>query len=506
MKIQASVLEFSTFLIFSTFHAVRAINLKSPPKNLSDASSHFGLLIGNTFTNDSLGNAGHVIIPVFYHTKTSLPPTSKSTRTVTKTTLTETEKLTSRNPTSSHIGQQGQSEISRGPINTNSNSSLNNSDKNNSIVVSGTDHFSNLNAKTTSSSKTTTVKQKTNPLSYSKTVVQMTTALPETKKATGYNADKKTEQNREQTTGTITLKPKSTTSKNTTPTSTTSQITTPKATQIVTTTLKTTNIFTSTPSTTKTPTTVIIPTTKTSSTATTTQTSTKTTTTPAPTTSQTTKTTTTPAPTTPPTTKPTTSPSLTTKLRTTELRTTASKTTTVFNQRSTNNIGSNDSAKKHNESLASTTKRTGTQTMPSLSPSNFVKISSSGVTVNKDGGNTDSTTASLSTSKSFTNNKEFTTKRHSTNIASTAKINQNTFPTNSTEAERPTTAAETLSEEPSQSDGDKYWPVAMAITIGVPSIIVIGVTISVINRKRTLEKAHSTLLNGYITPPVEYEV
>ncbi|XP_052684102.1 uncharacterized protein LOC128164346 isoform X2 [Crassostrea angulata] len=483
MKIQASVLEFSTFLIFSTFHAVRAINLKSPPKNLSDASSHFGLLIGNTFTNDSLGNAGHVIIPVFYHTKTSLPPTSKSTRTVTKTTLT-TDKLTSKNPTSSNIGQQGQSEISRGPINTNSNSSLNNSDKNNSIVVSGTDHFSNLNAKTTSSSKTTTVKQKTNPLSYSKTVVQMTTALPATKKATGYNADKKTEQNREQTTGTITLKPKSTTSKNTTPTSTTSQITTPKATQIVTTTLKTTNIFTSTPSTTKTPTTVIIPTTKTSSTATTTQTSTKTTTTPAPTTSQTTKTTTTPAPTTPPTTKPTTSPSLTTKLRTTELRTTASKTTTVFNQRSTNNILSNDSAKKYNESLASTTKRTGTQTMPSLSPSNFVKISSSGVTVNKDGGNTDSTTASLSTSKSFTNNKEFTTKRHSTNIASTAKINQNTFPTNSTEAERPTTAAETLSEEPSQSDGDKYWPVAMAITIGVPSIIVIGVTISVINRKR----------------------
>uniref|UniRef100_K1PHG9 Uncharacterized protein n=1 Tax=Magallana gigas TaxID=29159 RepID=K1PHG9_MAGGI len=139
-------------------------------------------------------------------------------------------------------------------------------------------------------------------------------------------------------------------------------------------------------------------------------------------------------------------------------------------------------------------------------PTNFVKISSSGVAVNKDGGNTDSTTASLSTSKSFTNNKEFTTKRHFTNIASTTKINQNTFLTNSTEAKRPTTAAETLSEEPSQSDGDKYWPVAMAIAIGVPSIIVIGVTISVINRKRTLERAHSTLLNGYITPPVEYEV
>lgn len=466
--------------IFSTFHAVRAINLKSPPKNLSDASSHFGLLIGNTFTNDSLGNAGHVIIPVFYHTKTSLPPTSKSIRTVTKTTLTTEKKLTSKNPTSSNIGQQGQSEISRGPINTDNNNSFNNSDRNNSSVVSGTDNFTNLNAKTTSSSKTTTVKQKTNTLSYSNTVVQMTTALPETKKASSYIADKKTEQNREQTTGTSILKTKSTTPKHTTPTPTTSQITTSKATQIVTTTLKTTNIFTSTPSTTKTPTTVIIPTTKTSSTATTTQTSTKTTTTPAPTTSQTTKTTTTPAP----TTKPTTSPSLTTKLRTTELRTTASKTTTVFNQRSTNNIGSNDSAKKHNESLASTTKRTGTQTMPSLSPSNFVKISSSGVTVNKDGGNTDSTTASLSTSKSFTNDKEFTTKRHSTNIASTAKINLNTFPTNSTEAERPTTAAETLSEEPSQSDGDKYWPVAMAITIGVPSIIVIGVTISVINRKR----------------------
>lgn len=467
--------------IFSTFHAVRAINLKSPPQNLSDASSHFGLLIGNTFTNDSLGNAGHVIIPVFYHTKTSLPPTSKSTRTVTETTLT-TEKLTSRNPTSSNIGQQGQSEISHGPINTNSNSSLNNSDKNNSIVGSVTDHFSNLNAKSTSSSKTTTVKQKTNPLSYSKTVVQMTTALPETKKASSYIDDKKTEQNREQTTGTT--KTKSTTPKHTTPTPTTSQITISKAIQIVTTTLKTANISTSTPSTTKTPTTVVIPTTKTSPTATTTQTSTKTTTS-APTTSQTTKTTTTtPAPTTPQTTKPTTSPSLTTKLRTTELRTTSSKTTIAFNQRSTNNIGSNDSAKKHNESVASTTEKTGTQTMPSLSPTNFVKISSSGVTVNKDGGNTDSTTASLSTSKSFTNNKEFTTKRYSTNIASTAKINQNTFLTNSTEAERPTTAAETLSEEPSQSDGDKYWPVAMAITIGVPSIIVIGVTISVINRKR----------------------
>nr|XP_011433694.2 cell wall protein DAN4 isoform X1 [Crassostrea gigas] len=504
MKIQASVLEFSTFLIFSTFHAVRAINLKSPPKNLSDASSHFGLLIGNTFTNDSLGNAGHVIIPVFYHTKTSLPPTSKSIRTVTKTTLT-TEKLTSRNPTSSNIGQQGQSEISRGPINTNSNSSLNNSDKNNSIVGSVTDHFSNINAKTTSSSKTT-IKQKKNPLSYSKTVIQMTTALPETNKATGYIDDKKTEQNREQTTGTSILKTKSTTPKHTTPTPTTSQITTSKAIQIVTTTLKTTNISTSTPSTTKTPTTVVIPATKSSSTATTTQTSTKTTTTPAPTSSQTTKTTTTPAPTTPQTTKPTTSPSLTTKLRTTELRTTSSKTTIAFNQRTTNNIGSNDSAKKHNESLASTTEKTGTQTMPSLSPTNFVKISSSGVTVNKDGGNTDSTTASLSTSKSFTNNKEFTTKRYSTNIASTAKINENTFLKNSTEAERPTTAAETLSEEPSQSDGDKYWPVAMAITIGVPSIIVIGVTISVINRKRTLERAHSTLLNGYITPPVEYEV
>lgn len=467
--------------IFSTFHAVRAINLKSPPQNLSDASSHFGLLIGNTFTNDSLGNAGHVIIPVFYHTKTSLPPTSKSTRTVTETTLT-TEKLTSRNPTSSNIGQQGQSEISHGPINTNSNSSLNNSDKNNSIVGSVTDHFSNLNAKSTSSSKTTTVKQKTNPLSYSKTVVQMTTALPETKKASSYIDDKKTEQNRKQTTGTT--KTKSTTPKHTTHTPTTSQITISKAIQIVTTTLKTANISTSTPSTTKTPTTVVIPTTKTSPTATTTQTSTKTTTS-APTTSQTTKTTTTtPAPTTPQTTKPTTSPSLTTKLRTTELRTTSSKTTIAFNQRSTNNIGSNDSAKKHNESVASTTEKTGTQTMPSLSPTNFVKISSSGVTVNKDGGNTDSTTASLSTSKSFTNNKEFTTKRYSTNIASTAKINQNTFLTNSTEAERPTTAAETLSEEPSQSDGDKYWPVAMAITIGVPSIIVIGVTISVINRKR----------------------
>lgn len=503
MKIQASVLEFSTFLIFSTFHAVRAINLKSPPQNLSDASSHFGLLIGNTFTNDSLGNAGHVIIPVFYHTKTSLPPSSKSTRTVTKTTLT-TEKLTSRNPTSSNIGQQGQSEISRGPINTDNNNSFNNSDRNNSSVVSVTDNFTNLNVKSTSSSKTTTVKQKTNPLSYSKTVVQMTTALPETKKATGYIVDKKTEQNREQTTGTSILKTKSTTPKHTTPTSTTSQMTTSKATQIVTTTLKTTNISTSTPPTTKTPTT--LPTTKTSSTATTTQTSTKTTTTPAPTTSQTAKTTTTPAPTTPQTTKPTTLPSLTTKLRTTELKTTASKTTIAFNQITTNNIGSNDSAKKHNESLASTTERTGTQTMPSLSPTNFVKISSSGVTVNKDGGNTDSTTASLSTSKSFTNNKEFTTKRYSTNIASTAKINQNTFLTNSTEAKRPTTAADTLSEEPSQSDGDKYWPVAMAIAIGVPSIIVIGVTISVINRKRTLERAHSTLLNGYITPPVEYEV
>lgn len=458
--------------IFSTFHAVKAINLKSPPKNLSDASSHFGLLIGNTFTNDSLGNAGHVIIPVFYHTKTSLPPTSKSIRTVTKTTLT-TEKLTSKNPTSSNIGQQGQSEISRGPINTNSNSSLNNSDKNNSIVGSVTDHFSNINAKSTSSSRKTTVTHETIPLSYSKKVIQTTTAFPETNKATIYVNDKKTEQNGEQTTGTSTLKPKSITPKHTTPTLTTSQITTSKATQIVTTTLKTTNISTLTPSTTKTPTTVVIPATKMSSTATTTQTSTKTTTTPAPTTSQTTK-----------TTKPTASPSLTTKLRTTELKTTASKTTIAFNQITTNNIGSNDSAKKHNESLAPTTERTGTQTMPSLSPTNFVKISSSGVAVNKDGGNTDSTTASLSTSKSFTNNKEFTTKRHSTNIASTTKINQNTFLTNSTEAKRPTTAAETLSEEPSQSDGDKYWPVAMAIAIGVPSIIVIGVTISVINRKR----------------------
>jgi hypothetical protein len=46
--------------------------------------------------------------------------------------------------------------------------------------------------------------------------------------------------------------------------------------------------------------------------------------------------------------------------------------------------------------------------------------------------------------------------------------NQNVGPTSATSTE----------------DADKYWPVAMAIAIGVPSIIVIGVTISVINRKR----------------------
>lgn len=429
---------------------------------MSDASSNFGLLIGNTFTNDSLGNAGHVIIPVFYHTETSLPPTSKSTRTVTKTTLT-TEKLTSRYPTSSNIGQQGQSEISTGHINTNNNNSFNNSDKNNSSVGSVTDNFSNLNAKSTSSSRKTTVKQETNPPSYSKTVIQMTTALPETNKATSYIKDKKTEQNEEQTTRLKTLEPKSTTPENTTPTPTTSQTTTPRTTQVAsqsTTTLKTTTFFTSTPSTKTTPTS--LPTTETPPA----QTSTKiSTTTPAPTTSQTTTTS-------------------TTKLYTTVLQTAASTTTKATNQGSTTNIGSNDSAKKHKESLASTTVRTATQTIPSMSQTNFVKINSSSVTENKDGGNTDSTTVSSSSSKSVTDNKEFTTKHHSTNIASTTKINQNTFPTNSTEAERPTTTTETLSEEPSQSDGDKYWPVAMAITIGVPSIIVIGVTISVINRKR----------------------
>ena len=43
---------------------------------------------------------------------------------------------------------------------------------------------------------------------------------------------------------------------------------------------------------------------------------------------------------------------------------------------------------------------------------------------------------------------------------------------------------EAFTTVPIQSDGDKYWPVAMAITIGVPAIIVIGVTISVMNRKR----------------------
>ncbi|XP_048755182.1 uncharacterized protein LOC125666118 [Ostrea edulis] len=79
--------------------------------------------------------------------------------------------------------------------------------------------------------------------------------------------------------------------------------------------------------------------------------------------------------------------------------------------------------------------------------------------------------------------------------------NQNSIPTSPTSTED----VEALSKI-SQSDADKYWPVAMAIAIGVPSIIVIGVTISVINRKRNLEKAHSTLLNGYITPPTEYDV
>ncbi|XP_033750775.1 serine-rich adhesin for platelets-like isoform X4 [Pecten maximus] len=69
------------------------------------------------------------------------------------------------------------------------------------------------------------------------------------------------------------------------------------------------------------------------------------------------------------------------------------------------------------------------------------------------------------------------------------------------------------------ADDDTYWPIAIAVTVGVPVIIVFAVTITVLNRKRLerpnrlatpaffskLEKAHNAALSGYITPPTEYD-
>lgn len=70
--------------------------------------------------------------------------------------------------------------------------------------------------------------------------------------------------------------------------------------------------------------------------------------------------------------------------------------------------------------------------------------------------------------------------------STTLFISQRTTPKflSATPASMEQSTMEAFTTVPIQSDGDKYWPVAMAITIGVPAIIVIGVTISVMNRKR----------------------
>ncbi|XP_071155573.1 uncharacterized protein [Mytilus edulis] len=56
-------------------------------------------------------------------------------------------------------------------------------------------------------------------------------------------------------------------------------------------------------------------------------------------------------------------------------------------------------------------------------------------------------------------------------------------------------------------EDDRYWPVVVAVTIGIPAIIIIGVTIIVMHRKRKLEKARQAFSGySYITPPREYDV
>lgn len=56
-----------------------------------------------------------------------------------------------------------------------------------------------------------------------------------------------------------------------------------------------------------------------------------------------------------------------------------------------------------------------------------------------------------------------------------------------------------------ESGDDTYWPLVLALAVGIPTIIVIGVTICVIHNRRKLEKAHYAVRTGYVRPQESFD-
>nr|XP_022303553.1 probable serine/threonine-protein kinase nek3 isoform X2 [Crassostrea virginica] len=493
MKQKELLLEFAIVLInVSTFHAVRASSLRASLTNLSDISSNVGLLIGNTLTNDSLASVPHVILPGhFQNTMTSSTPSSQGTTArgpVIKTTNTERE--TTSAVSSSHAAQQGQkipSNISSFNYNTSQNSN-NNTNINN---YSNNNHSNGNNTNQNNTGQNNSIHQSNNTGSSTKSIASSTS---------GDNKDSITIGNTQSLPTTPNIQ---TTYIKTDPVTTTpTNVSTSKPETIISTIV----ISKTKPATRKSP----------SSTTTTTTKSTPTTSTLLTETSKTSSTTKIP-----PSTTKTTNQDLTTiegntedpKQKENKPTPATGRTTPVQLANSTTKrakTGIPNTGNKNNGSLGGEVALVGvtrTTRVVLTQPSSTIMDSKAKLSTKRTGDFL-KVTSPVVTKQSKAMPIKTNTNRPQTNPAkgddnktigtttgksvisvgksTTLFISQRTTPKflSATPASMEQSTMEAFTTVPIQSDGDKYWPVAMAITIGVPAIIVIGVTISVMNRKR----------------------
>ena len=477
----------------STFHAVSASSLRASLTNLSDISSNVGLLIGNTLTNDSLASVPHVVLPGhFQNTMTSSTPSSQGTTAtgpVIKTTNTERETTSVVSSSTRQQGQNIPSNISSFNNNTSQNSTnntnnnnysnnsysngnntnRNNTGQNNSIhhsnntgnstksIASSTsgDNKDNITIGNTESLPTTpnirTTYIKTDPVTTTPTT--LSTSKPETIISTIVISK---------------TKPATTRTSPSSSSTTTTTKSTPTTSTVLTETLKTSSTTKIPPSTTKTTNQDF--TTIEGKTEDTKQKENK----PTPATGRTT---------------PVQLANSTTKRAKPVLPNTGNKNNgslggevaLVGLTRTTRVVFSQPSSTIMDSKAKLSTKRTG----------DFLKVTSPVVTKQ----------SKAMPIKTSTNRPQTNPAKGDDNItigtttgkpvisvgkSTTLFISQRTTPKflSATPASMEQSTTEAFTTVPIQSDGDKYWPVAMAITIGVPAIIVIGVTISVMNRKR----------------------